>query len=199
MQSIEQKILNRIRGRGCGSIYYSREFLDSGTRAAIDKALSRLTTKGELRRIARGVYSYPEKNSLIGELSPDPQTVAIALARRGAQKILPSGATAANLLGLTNQVPAKIEYLTEGPTRRIMIGKLPIILKQTTALNLATAGKITGTVIQALRFLRKEQVGSDTIEKLRSCLNDEEKQQLLKDIPLAPAWIGNIFRIVAKK
>ena len=165
MQYIEQKIVRRIIGRGCGSIYYSREFLDTENRTAIDKALSHLTTKGGLRRIARGIYSYPEKNSLIGELSPDPQTVAAALARRGSQKILPSGATAANLLGLTNQVPAKIEYLTEVPTRRIMIGQLPIVLKQTTALNLAVAGRITGTVIQSLRFLRKEQISSDTIEK----------------------------------
>ena len=199
MQSIEEKILKRIRGSGCGSVYTSREFLDIGNRTAIDKGLSRLSKKGILRRIARGIYGYPERNALIGERSPNPETVAIALARRGGQKIVPSGATAANLLGLTNQVPAKIEYLTEGPSRRIMINQLPIVLKQTTSLNMATAGRVTGTVIQALRFLRKEHVDNKTIDKLCARLSKEDKQQLLRDIRLAPAWMGTIFRKVAEQ
>ena len=199
MQSVEKKILKRIRGHGCGYVCTSREFLDLGNRTAIDKGLSRLSKQGTLRRIARGMYGYPERNAFIGELSPNPEAVVLALARRGAQKIIPSGATAANLLGLTNQVPAKIEYLTEGPSRRMMIQQLPLVLKQTTALNLATAGRVTGTVIQALRFLRKEHVNNETIEKLRSRLNKEEKQQLLRDIRLVPAWMGPIFHKVAKQ
>ncbi len=175
------------------------EFLDLGSRSAVDLALSRLVKKGILRRVDRGVYGFPEKNRLIGELSPRPEAVAKALARKGAQKLLPSGAFAANLLGLTEQVPAKIEYLTDGRSRQVMIKKLPVVLKQTTPARLATAGRVSGTVSQALRFLRKDQVNDEVIEKLRQRLSAADKAQLLRDIPLVPAWVGEAFRKIAAK
>jgi len=196
-QSIEKSVISRIYGRGRGSVFVPNAFLDLGSRGAVDLALFRLLKKGLLRRVDRGVYGYPEKSRLIGELSPSPEVVAKAVARRGAQKLLPSGAYAANLLGLTEQVPAKIEYLTDGPSRRVMIQKLPVVLKQTTPARLATAGRVSGTVAQALRFLRKDQVDETVIEKLRARLSKADKEQLLRDIPLVPAWIGEAFRQVA--
>jgi hypothetical protein len=193
-QSIEKSVLNRIYGRGRGSVCIPTEFLDLGSRSAIDLALSRLVKKGILRRVDRGVYGFPEKNRLIGELSPRPEAVAKALARKGAQKLLPSGAIAANLLGLTEQVPARIEYLTDGRTKQVMIKNLPVVLKQASPSRLATAGRVSGTVSQALRFLRKDQVNDEVIKKLRQRLSAADKAQLLRDIPLVPAWVGEAFR-----
>ena len=129
---------------------------------------------------------------------PSPERVAQALARRGAQKLLPSGPFAANLLGLTEQVPAKIEYLTDGPSRRVMIKRLPVLLKQATPARLATAGRVSGMVAQALRFLRKEQVDETIIPKLRGRLSAADKAQLVRDIPLVPAWVGEVFRKIAE-
>lgn len=197
-QSIEKNVLSRIYGRGRGSVFSPRDFLDLGSRGAVDLALSRLTKKGILRRVDRGVYGYPEKSRLIGELSPRPEEVAKALARRGNRRLLPSGAYAANLLGFTEQVPVKVEYLTDGPTRRVMIRKLPVTLKQTTSARLATAGRVSGTVAQALRFLRKERVDAAIVETLRERLTEDDKKQLLRDIPLVPAWVGETFRRVAE-
>lgn len=197
-QSIEKSVLSRIYGRGRGSVVSPNDFLDLGSRGAVDLALSRLTKKGILRRVDRGVYGYPEKSRLIGELSPRPEEVAKALARRGSRRLLPSGAYAANLLGFTEQVPVKVEYLTDGPTRRVMIRKLPVTLKQTTPARLATAGRVSGTVAQALRFLRKERVDDAIVEKLRQRLSEDDKKQLLRDIPLVPAWVGETFRRVAE-
>ena len=198
-QSIEKSVLSRIYGRGRGSVFSPNEFLDLGSRGAVDLALFRLLKKGLLRRVDRGVYGYPEKSRLIGELSPSPEAVAKAMARQGARKLLPSGAYAANLLGLTEQVPAKIEYLTDGPTRRVMIQKLPVVLKQTTPARLATAGRVSGTVAQALRFLRKDQVDETVIQKLRERLSEADKEQLVRDIPLVPAWVGEAFRRIAAR
>ncbi|MBJ7390702.1 MAG: hypothetical protein JHC85_03995 [Chthoniobacterales bacterium] len=197
-QSIEKLVLSRIYGRGRGSVVSPSDFLDLGSRGGVDLALSRLTKKGILRRVDRGVYGYPEKSRLIGELSPRPEEVAKALARRGNRRLLPSGAYAANLLGFTEQVPVKVEYLTDGPTRRVMIRKLPVTLKQTTPARLATAGRVSGTVAQALRFLRKERVDDAIVEKLRKRLSEDDKKQLLRDIPLVPAWVGETFRRVAE-
>lgn len=196
-QSVEKSVINRIYGRGRGSVVSPSDFLDLGSRGAVDLALSRLTKKGVLRRVDRGVYGFPEKSRLIGELSPRPDEVAKALVRRRGQRLLPSGASAANLLGLTEQVPARVEYLTDGRARRVMIRNLPVVLKQATPGRLATAGRVSGTVAQALRFLRKERVDDAVVEKLRERLSEADKAQLLRDIPLVPAWVGEVFRRVA--
>ena len=173
------------------------DFLDIGTRAAVDQALSRLVRGGLLRRVGRGLYGLPARHPVLGELSASPEEVAKALARRGSQKLQPSGALAANLLGLTEQVPARMEYLTDGPARHAMVRELPITLKPTTPRRLATAGRASGTVAQAMRFLRRPQVDDSVIATLRKRLGPFEKQQLLDDIPLVPAWIGEVFRKVA--
>ena len=199
MQTIEESMLRRVRGRGRGSAVTPTDFLDLGTRAAVDQGLSRLARKKVLTRVSRGVYSFPETNAWIGEISPSPDEVAKALARRGSGKLLPCGALAANLLGLSEQVPAKAEYLTDGPSRRVMIKNLQVVLKQTTPKNLATAGRVSGVVIQALRFLRRQQVGVEVVTKLRERLKPAERRQLVKDIPLAPAWMAPIFRKIAEE
>lgn len=189
--------MKRVRGRGRGSAATPADFLDLGSRAAVDQSLSRLVKKRLLTRVARGVYSYPQMNRLIGEVSPSPEEVAKALARRGCRKLLPSGALAANLLGLSEQVPSKVEYLTDGPPCRVMVKRMPVELKRTTPRNLATAGRVSGVVIQALRFLRRQQVNQELVERLRERLQPAERRQLVKDIPYAPAWMAPIFREVA--
>jgi hypothetical protein len=195
--SIEQSVASRIYGAGKGSTWSPGDFVDLGSRSAVDVALFRLVKKGVLRRVDRGLYSFPRKSELLGELSPAPESVARTLARRGAQKLLPSGAAAANLLGLSDQVPAKVEYLTDGRTKRVRIQKLPVVLRQAAPSRMATAGRVSGTVAQALRFLRREQVDDAVVAKLRARLSTAEKAQLVRDIPLVPAWVGEVFRRVA--
>lgn len=196
--SMDAKVLRRLRARGSGAVAASAEFLDLGSRASIDQALSRLVRRGELRRVSRGVYGYPERSRLIGELAPRPEQVAKALARRGCQRLLVSGAYAAKLLGLSDQVPARIEYLTDGPSQTVMIRNLPVKLKQTTPRRLAVADRVSGTVAEALRYLRQSQIDETVIAKLRKRLSDAERRQLVKDIPLVPAWIGEVFRKVGE-
>lgn len=173
------------------------DFLDLGNRAGVDQALSRLVKKKILQRTARGVYCYPKISRLLGELAPAPAKVAQAIAKQGAQQLQPTGASAAHQLGLTEQVPAKVEYLTDGRSRTVQIKRLPVILRQSTPRQLATAGRISGSVIQALRFLKRAQVTEETVQTLRARLTPLQKTQLLKDIPLAPGWMGPIFRQIA--
>ena len=196
-QSTDAKILYRLRRRNSQAVVTPVDFLDIGTRPAVDQALSRLVRGGLLRRVGRGLYGLPTRHPLLGELSANPEEIAKALARRGSQKLQPSGALAANLLGLTDQVPARMEYLTDGPARQAMVRELPVTLKPTTPRRLATAGRASGTVAQALRFLRRPQIDDSVIATLRKRLGPEEEQQLLVDIPLVPAWIGEVFRKVA--
>jgi hypothetical protein len=199
MQSIDSKVLNRIRGTGRGSVFTPGTFLDLGSRDAIDKALSRLAQKGIIRRLGRGLYDYPKAHPVLGTLQPAPDVVAGVLSGNQGTRIQPTGAYAANLLGLSTQVPAKIVYLTDGLSRLVRVGNMDIRLQHTTPRNMATAGRISGLVIQALRHLGPKYVDDTIIRILKRKLSADDKKQLLKDIAFAPAWIGAYFRIIAQE
>lgn len=193
-QSIVSKIVSRIYGKKRGWVFTPNHFLDLGSRTAVAQSLVRLAKSGTIRRLSRGLYDYPAKHPDFGDLPPDYIRIAQALVGRDNLKIQPSGAYAANLLGLTEQVPAKIVFLTDGPNRKVQVGKRTIILKRTTPKNMATAGRISGLVIQALRYLKQGNSDSAVIMKLKRRLSDDDKKMLMNDIRYAPAWIGNIFR-----
>ena len=193
-QSIDNMILSRIYGRHRGWVFTPMQFLDLGSRMAVDQTLGRLTKSGTIRRLTRGLYDYPAKHPDFGDLPPNYDRVAQALVGRDNLKIQPSGAYAANLLGLTEQVPAKIVFFTDGPNRTVQIGKQKIVLKRTTPKSMATAGRISGLVIQALRYLKQGNIDSTVVAKLKRRLSDDDKNTLMNDIRYAPAWIGDIFR-----
>jgi hypothetical protein len=197
MQSIDSKILSRIYGRGRGCVVAPGDFLNLGSRQAVDLALHRLAKKGTLRRLARGLYDYPRVDAYLGPLSPTTDAVVKALKGRDNILLQPSGGYAANLLGLSDQVPMKIVFLTDGPARRVQLGKQVIVLKHTTPRVMATAGRVSGLVIQALRHIGQRHVDDSTVVHLRKRLSGDDRKQLLRDIRYAPAWIAAILRRVA--
>ena len=196
-RNIDSKVVSRIYGHGRGWVFTPNHFKDLGSRDAVASALKRHKQSGLIRQLARGVYDYPKIDPELGLLEPSTDDIAQALAGRDATRLQPSGAYAANLLGLSTQVPTKIVYLTDGRPRTVQIGKRQITLKQTTPRNMATAGKISGLVIQALRHLGSRDVDAATIEAVKKRLSAADRKRLLADIRHAPAWIADIIRKVA--
>jgi hypothetical protein len=174
------------------------DFISLGSRAAVDKVLSRLAASGELRRIARGLYDRPRVHPLPGSLLPSTDEIARALAGKGSLRLQPSGAYAENLLGLSEQVPLKLVFLTNGASRTVQIGKQTITRKHTTPRNMATAGRISGLVIQALRHLKQANVDDQMVKQISKRLSNEDKSVLLADAPLAPVWIADTMRRISK-
>jgi hypothetical protein len=197
-QSIDSRILAAIHGRGRGSVFVPTDFLDLGSREAIDITLHRLARKRTIRRLARGVYDFPKQHPVLGALQPSADAVARALAGRDRTRLQPAGAYAANALGLSEQVPAKVVFLTDGPSRTVKIGPLTIQLRRTTARNMAAAGRLSGLLIQALRELGKEHVTPERLAHLKRTLPARDRQELITDIRLAPAWMHPIFRELAE-
>jgi hypothetical protein len=193
-ESIESKILRRIVGKKKGWVFAPSHFHDLGNRAAVDQALSRLVRSGDIRRLARGLYDYPKNHPDFGSLPPSADRVAAALAEKDNLKIQPSGAYAANLLGLSEQVPAKVVFLTDGSTRIVQVGNRHIKFKKTTPKNMATAGRVSGLVIQALRYMKQGNIDEKVINSLKRRLSAEDKKQLISDIRYAPAWIEKVVR-----
>lgn len=96
-------------------MFTPRHFLDLAGRPAVTSALMRQTSAGTIRQLGRGLYDYPKLHQALGPLTPTPEALATALAGRDRVRLQPSGAYAANLLGLSEQVPAKVVFLTDGP------------------------------------------------------------------------------------
>jgi hypothetical protein len=198
-QSIDSKILVRIQRLGRGSVFVPSDFVDLGSREAVDLALHRLARKGTIRRLARGVYDFPKEHPVLGLLAPSADAVARALAGRDRTRLQPAGAYAANILGLSEQVPAKAVFLTDGPSRTVKIGLMTIQLRRTTPRNMEAAGRLSGLLMQALRELGEEHVTPERREHLKRTLPADKRRELIKDLRLAPAWMHPIFRELAEE
>ena len=198
VKGIEKNIIDSIRKNGQGWVFTPRDFSSIGDTRSIGMALTRLVRKGFIRRLARGLYDYPQHHDKLGTLTPTTEAVAKALAGRDSLRLQPSGGYAANVLGLSDQVPMTIVFLTDGPGRSVQLGKQQIVLKSTTPRNMATAGRLSGLVIQALRYIGKNHVDDKIINLLTNKFDDDQKKQLLEDIRYAPAWIASVIRQIAK-
>lgn len=188
-KSVYEKLRKQVEKRGRGAVFVTREFLDLGSRAAVDEAFSRLAKEGVIRRLGRGLYDYPRLHPTLGPVPADADLVAAALARKTSSRIQSTGARAANALGLSTQVAARPVYLTDGGRRAVQVGGQTIELRHAAPRSLAGAGRIEGTVIQALRHLGPDQIGADTIKRLRQTLTPREKVALRREALSAPGWL----------
>jgi hypothetical protein len=200
MQTMRDQIVARIERLGEGKAFSAKDFLDIASRGTIDMALTSLTRRGTIRRVRRGLYDMPKVNyALGGELIPDIDEAARAIARRQRWKIVPEGAWAANLLGLSTQVPAKIIYLTDGPNNEVPIGRRSIHFKHARPKVMAGLEGKFALVVQALRHLGKEGVGPREIETLRAALSPAEKRKLVKDTRFGVDWIYEVAKRIAEE
>jgi Family of unknown function (DUF6088) len=192
-QAIDARILATIKGRGRGCVFVPAEFYAIGSRQAVDLTLHRLWRAGVIRRLAWGVYDYPKEHPVLGLLTPPAETIAKALAGRDKTRLQSSGVQAANTLGLSDQVPAKVVFLTDGTSRTVRIGTMTIQLRKTTPKNMATAGRLSGLVIQAFKALGREHVTKERVDHLKRILPLEKRRTLLDDLGFAPAWMRSLF------
>ena len=186
--STTNAILKRIRAKHRGWVFTPRQFAHLGTRAAVDQALSRLQRAGQIRRLARGIYEFPKVHPKIGVLSPSPEAVAKAMAERTGSRISVSGAKAANLLGLSTQMPVQNVFWTEGPSRTVRIGNQTVALKHVAPSKMIGAGTEAGIVVQAIRSLGKEGIHGISLHSLAERLPPPVKRGVQRLVPAAPAW-----------
>lgn len=179
------------------TVFYVGQFLDLDTRTAVDKALSRLVASGFLQRLARGLYYQPCQHPVLGDILPPVDAVAQALAERDRVRLQPFGGYAANLLRLSDQVPARVVFLTDGKPRKVRYGQQVIELRRASPRMMAAAGRMTGLVIAGLRYVGKANVSPERVAHLRELLSPEDRRSLIDDIPLAPAWMHEHFRAIA--
>lgn len=199
MYSTIQQVLTRIHAAGRGSVVTPKQFLDLGSRAAVDQALSRLVRRNVLRRVGRGLYHYPKISPRLGALAPAADVVARAYARKTATTLQISGAHAANALGLSTQVPARATFLTDGSSRRLRVGNQLIDLRRAAPRRLLGAGKAWGTALQALRYLGKDAVDGRVIQRLHDALSVSDRNALAHQVSYVADWMRPVIGKIARE
>jgi hypothetical protein len=198
-QVIVSQILIKMQASR-GSVWSPKDFTDLGTRAAVDQALRRLSLSGRIRRVARGLYDYPHASPLVGNRAPRADAVAKAAARARGAKVRPTGAVGANALGLTTQVPARAEYITDGPARTIHLAGRQVRLRHVSPKRFVLRGG-AGTLVEALRYLGKDAVrtlSEADINRVAERLSDADAHALRNAMHHAPDWMRpTINRVIA--
>jgi len=193
-KSVQTRIENEIKSMKRGSILFPSNFDDIGNVEVVKKSLLRLENKKFLVRLAHGIYLYPKQDKLLGVLYPTIEEIAVAIAERDKARIIPTGTTALNKLGLSTQIPMNIVFLTDGAPRSIVVGKRTVKFKRTSPKNLAVKGEITSLIIQALKEIGKDNVTAEQLEKIKRHLEKEKQEIIEHDAKLAPVWISKIMK-----
>jgi hypothetical protein len=194
--NLAQAISKRIRQHRKPWVFTPKDFLDLGTPHAVGMTLLRLVRGGHIRRLARGLYDCPKTHPVLGQLFPPVEAIAEALTRLDGARIQTTGAYAANLLHLSDQVPAKVVYQTDGPARKVQVGRLTITLRHVAPSRLRAHDRTSGLVIRAFRYMGKQHITEIHVKQLHRLLSLKDRRQLLKDLPLAPVWMHPHLRAI---
>ena len=186
--STMQRMLRRFRASATGRVFTVKDFLDLGSRAAVDLALLRLRRDGVIERVGRGIYQRPRISPVVGSVPPSPVAVARAAVRASGGRIAPTGAAALNALGVSSQVPARAEYLTDVTSRHLSVGGRTVKLRHVGSARIAEAGTPAGTVIEALRHLGPDGVTPAIRRQIARTLTVDDARALQRAARHAPSW-----------
>ena len=191
--SVIKKIQARIKKIRQGKPFTTNLFLNLGSRAAIDKALSRLVKAKNIKRITRGIFVQPLQNRFVGEVMPDVSEVIEVMTREQGEKIQIHGAEAARKFKLTTQMPILSVYYTSGSSRIIHIDKLNVKLIHTSnSKKLAHSGTNVGLALSALWYFGKKQSNKTTIAKIRNNLSFQDFNTLCE--AAKPEWMTKVIQ-----
>ncbi len=188
MNTLPETILQQARSLPEGGVLSPKEFLHLGSRSAVDQAFSRLAQAGKLLRVARGAYSAPVSGRF-GSRAPAPEKIVQALAEQSGEIVVPHGASAANALGLTQQVPIREVYLTSGRTRKLKLGRSEVLVKHAPRWMLALGARPAGAAVRALAWIGPTHAGP-SLALLRRTLPRSEWQALASVRATLPGWMA---------
>lgn len=199
MKGIAKKIMKRMAAHSSGKwVVTPKDFVDLGSRESVDQALSRLVKSGHLRRVGRGLYDKPRFSSVLNRPAPADIDVAVAaLARRDGVRIMPDGLHSANQLGITNAVPAKASYITDGHSRVLEIDGRTIGFRHASPRVMKWTGRPSAPVVQALRWLGPDAAADKKVLTiLNRNLPEDVKLDLIKNSRDLPGWALPIARSI---
>lgn len=197
--SVHQAILDKINLKTPGDIFFPSEFRMLGTDDAIKMALSRLVKENKIERLAHGIYYIPKFHDLLGRIRPSLEMIANAIASRDHIQIKSAGISALNKLGLSEQVPTRHVYITNGQPRTYNVAENEIHFKSASPKKLALKGPISSLIILAMDEMGQSEFDETLANKIKVLLQNEDPALLENDMMLAPSWIAKeLLSIISK-
>lgn len=190
---IKQTVMKKINEGQPHSIFFINDYADLGAAETIRKILQEATIRGILEKAGHGIYIKP-KVSRFGNVPVSLEKIAREIAERDKCEILPAGSTAANLIGLSTQVPMNLSYITTGSTRMIDVGGRKISFRHASPKNFAAKGRVVPLLIQGLREIGEENISGAELEAIRQFIDKQKDPYLQEDLQLAPVWIQRIVK-----
>jgi hypothetical protein len=191
---ISNEIENVIKQSEKGKLIFISDFSELNNYDTVRKSLQRLVKKDLIIRISKGIYYYPKKDEILGILYPSIEEIGKAIAKRDKARIIPTGAFAQHLLGLSTQIPMNVIYLTDGSARKIKIGKQTIVFKKTSPKNLSYENQLSSLIIQSLKSKKENNITEKEKQILKEIIIKSGKQkEIEKDIKNAQVWIRKII------
>lgn len=188
MSHLAENILSAAQSMPEGGLLSPKEFLHLGSRAAIDKTLSRLAQEGQLLRVGRGAYVAPHAGRF-GERPPSTEAVVSAIEAQSGETVVPSGAAEANALGLTTQSPAREVFFTSGPSRKLQLGNRSVELKHGNRWQLLLGKRPAGKAIRAVIWLGPEAAPA-ALKQLQGKLPESEWEAMRNARAMLPSWLA---------
>ncbi len=199
-QNITMAIKDQINRKGRGWAFSPKDLSRFGTSEAIHVTLHRLEKQGKIRRVARGLYDLPIYSSLLrANLSPDVDQAAHALARKFGWRIIPNGNVILNMMGISTQVPARYEYLSDGPSRKFLICGTEVSFRKVALKETSFKYPESALIVQGLRALGPKGVGDRAIEKMRAWLGEKMRSKVLDDTRNVTKWIYDNIRKICRE
>lgn len=195
---IKTNLMKEINESPPHSIFFITDFTDLGAAETIRKILHEAIQNGALEKAGHGIYIKP-KGSRFGNVPIPLEKLAREIAERDKSEILPSGGLAANLIGLSTQVPMNLSYITTGSTRTINIGDRKIVFRHASPKNFAAKGNVIPLLIQGMKEIGENNMTVAEYDVIRSFINKQHDPYLREDLLLAPAWIQRIIRKLMQK
>jgi hypothetical protein len=197
--ALQDRVWRRVRGKGDDWAFTPSDFADLGDPRSLGMVLTRLLRKDLIIRIRRGIYGIPQQHPLLGRIGPSASAITAAIVRRDALKLLPSGASAANELHLSTQVPAKTAYGIAGRSRVEATGGVSqVVFRRRSPKTMAMAGRASGWLCEALRNIGRANITAQRLSGLKSSLGSKQKRELLADLRYVPAWMRPFFQELAR-
>ena len=196
MLGVQTLVLGKIRKMERGSIFFIDDFIELGSPGSVRLALMELKKQGLILRPARGIYCYPKiRDEYSGFITPSPETIAEALAKKERVRIVPYGDNAAFRLGLSGLRVSNLKYLTDGASRVINLsGGQKIFFNHTSEVKIFDFCNETMQMISAaIRVLTEENVDAEKKRIIKRHLKSVPEEEFRKDITIPPAWVVKII------
>lgn len=197
MESIENKILKSLKKCGRGMVFFADRFARLGNADRLHKAMELLTKRGDIIRVARGIYCYPKIDKVyrLGVCPPSVEDIAAAIAKRDRARIVPTAFHAQNLLGMSQQVVMNYLYLTDGSARTLKLENGgEIKFKHTAPKNLAFTNRLAMLITFALKDYGADGVTDEHRRRIKELLPNEKREDIERDYSLMPDWVREIVK-----